>query len=59
MYEISHQQYKRFVMIKHIGIPLHNMNGKLITPHKIVWWWPYNWLTGVVGVFKLLLSYRR
>ena len=56
MYEISHPQYRRFIMIKHIGIPLHYGNGKLMTPHKIVWWWPMNWFVPSYYMIKYFIG---
>ena len=52
-YEISHPQYRRFVMIKHKGVPI-ECGGRLITPHSFVMWWPMNWLLALVNIWRLI-----
>lgn len=54
-YELSPMGFKRGVMIKHIGIPMY-AGDRLITPYKVVWWWPVNWTIAILGFFPLLLK---
>ncbi len=52
-YELSPSGMKRWTLIRHIGIPLH-AGGRLITPYRIVWWWPINWFHVVVSIPEFL-----
>lgn len=42
----NNYELKRGILIKHVGLPMY-AGSNLITPFKIVWWWPVNWFVGL------------
>lgn len=54
----NNYEMKRGVLIRHIGIPMYAGNT-LITPFKVVWWWPINWFViGYITAKELLKDIR-
>lgn len=46
---------KYFCLFRHVGIPVY-AGSQLLSPSRIVWWWPINWVVMLVVAICVVIS---